>query len=170
MSSVPSWGKPMNVPWPAEDRKPAGEFDHMTRDQILLEWDRRKKALDAAKEGELAIRKAIAAREFPNPKKGTNNLELGNGYTLKLVHKVNYNLAPDNAKVEEVQEAIEKVGNEGKFLADRLITWKPTLSVSEYGKLDLEDPTHRKIKELVDSVVTMTDATPSLEIKEPKSK
>lgn len=166
MSQNTSWGNPQ--PWPSQPVAAPDKFAGWTRDQMLLEWDRRKKALETAKADELEIRNAIAKREFPNPKQGTNTLELGNGYKLKMVAKTNYNLDKDNEKVEDAQERIEKLGNEGAFLADRLITWKPSLSLTEYKNLDPTNPTHKKIKAIVDSVLTTSEATPSLEIAEPK--
>jgi hypothetical protein len=146
------------------------------RDEKLLAWDASKKALEVAKETEMNLRKEVGEFVFPTDgrKEGVNNHELGNGYTLKLGHKVNYKLVGPNDKIIEVEERAEKVGNEGKFIIERLITWKADISVTEYKKLKTDanegSETAKEILKIVDEVVETSSGAPSLEIKEPKAK
>ena len=114
-------------------------------------------------------RKDIFAAYFPGHRKGTVNRDLGNGYILKAVGKLNYKLDPAIDKVEAVMDAIEKVGNEGAFLADRLVKTKYELAEGEYNKLAADNTTQSEIKALVDSILTITDGSPSLEIVPPKA-
>ncbi len=83
---------------------------------------------------ELSFRKYIVDRAFPQKHEGMNNLDLGNGYTLKAGVKFNYKLA-DNDTVEKCLDKITKIGNQGAFIADRLVSWTPNFLLTEYRNL-----------------------------------
>jgi len=138
------------------------------RDAKILAWEQAVKALDAAKDAEAALRKEILKTAFAfDPealREGTENFELGNGYKLKAVFKISRNLNNENEAVDKVLSKIEKTGPEGAFIAERLVKWKPELSLTEYKKLP------EKFKKLFDEVVTSKEAMPSLELVAPKSK
>jgi len=138
------------------------------RDAKIIAWEAAVKALAAAKDAEAALRKEVLAEAFAfDPealREGTENFELGNGYKLKAVFKISRNLNNENEAVDKVLSKIEKTGPEGAFIAERLVKWKPELSVSEYKKLP------EKFKKLFDEVVTSKEAMPSLELVAPKSK
>ena len=137
------------------------------RDAKILAWEQAVKALAAAKDAEAALRKEVLAEAFAfDPealREGTENFELGNGYKLKAVFKISRNLNNENEAVDKVLSKIEKAGAEGQFIAERLVKWKPELSVSEYKKLP------EKFKKMIDEVVTSKEATPSLELVAPKT-
>ena len=138
------------------------------RDAKILAWEAAVKALAAAKDAEAALRKEVLAEAFAfDPealREGTENFELGNGYKLKAVFKISRNLNNENEAVDKLLSKIEKTGPEGAFIAERLVKWKPELSVSEYKKLP------EKFKKLFDEVVTLKEAMPALELVVPKSK
>lgn len=138
------------------------------RDAKILAWEAAVKLLAAAKDAEAALRKEVLAEAFAfDPealREGTENFELGNGYKLKAVFKISRNLNNENEAVDKVLSKIEKTGPEGAFIAERLVKWKPELSVTEYKKLP------EKFKKLFDEVVTSKEAMPSLELVAPKSK
>lgn len=138
------------------------------RDAKILAWEAAVKLLAAAKDAEAALRKEVLAEAFAfDPealREGTENFELGNGYKLKAVFKISRNLNNENEAVDKVLAKIEKTGPEGVFIAERLVKWKPELSVTEYKKLP------EKFKKLFDEVVTSKEAMPSLELVAPKSK
>ena len=140
------------------------EWDAKSRDEVLAEWERLKKVIEDTKALELDFRKYVVDRAFPDKHEGTNTVELNNGYSLKANIKYNYKLDPDNDVVEKTLDELASTGNEGAFLADRLVTWKPSLSLKEYRELA---PQYKKI---IDKIVTITDATPELKIKAPRSK
>lgn len=155
--------------------------DSLTRDELLVSWQKAKDAVDAAKEYEMDLRKYISNREFPDAKEGTNNKELGNGYKLKTVKKLNYNLkAPVDYKgstVDAVDDCIDNISkilpNEGPFITERLFNWKVDLSISEYRKLQEESetfPQKKKVLDEVNKVLEIKEAAPTLEIVEPKNK
>ena len=138
------------------------------RDAKIIAWEAAVKALAAAKDAEAALRKEVLAEAFAfDPealREGTENFELGNGYKLKAVFKISRNLNNENEAVDKVLSKIEKTGPEGAFIAERLVKWKPELSVSEYKKLP------EKFKRLFDEVVTSKEVMPALELVAPKSK
>lgn len=137
----------------------------------ILQWQNKAKELEVIKAEELALRLEVFKMAFASPKEGMNNFDLGNGYTLKAEHKYNYNLSeskqPRNGgepfATTKALNAIEALGNEGKFLAERVVNWKPELSIKEYRDLD------QKYKALIDKALTITPGTPSLKIDAPVS-
>lgn len=138
------------------------------RDAKILAWEQAVKALAAAKDAEAALRKEVLAEAFAfDPealREGTENFELGNGYKLKAVFKISRTMNNADDAVDKVLTKIEKTGPEGQFIAERLVKWKPELSVSEYKKLP------EKFKKLIDEVVVSKEAMPTLELVAPKSK
>lgn len=142
--------------------------ENANRDALILQWQEATKALAAAKEAESALRAEVLKNAFAfNPealREGTENFELGAGYKLKAVFKINRSFVGGQEAVEKALQKIEKTGPEGEFIAERLVKWKPELSVSEYKKLP------EKFKKMIDEVVTSKEATPSLELVAPKSK
>lgn len=174
-----AWAPPAQQPWPIADKlqappkiaePEASPYDAMTQDQVLMEWKKLKEDVASAQEKEREMRAYIVKRAFPNGKEGMNTAELGNGYQLKAGIKLNYNLDPDLDKVENALDQIEKIGNEGSFIAERLVSWKASFLVSEYRKLCEFDASEnqKKIKSIIDGVLTITEGSPTLEIKEPK--
>lgn len=137
--------------------------------ELLQQWDEAQKALAEAKKIEATLRAQVAAKVFnydeDELKKGTVNLELNEGYVLKGTFGVRHTL---NNKDDATNKALDKMeaigGEEGKFLADRLVEWKPSLKVAEYERLP------SKYKVIIDSVLTTKSATPTFAILQPKSK
>lgn len=149
------------------------EYDGMTEDQLLMKWDQLKKEVELAKTNELDLRKYIVSRAFPKKTEGTNTKPLGNGYSLKAGINYNYNLA-DNDTVEDCLSRIAKIDNTGAFIAHRLVSWKPNFLLTEYRAL-VEDKekgskSAENILNIVNQMLTITEAAPNLEIKEPKGK
>ncbi len=155
-------------PWP---QTPSNPVDAMNEDQLLMLWADKKKAIDVAKEAEMDLRKYIVGRAFPQKHEGMNTKELGNGYALKADIKFNYNLA-DNDTVEACLERIASLGNSGAFLADRLVSWKPSFLLTEYRQLCEDKDKGSKFAEqclnIVNEMLTIKEAAPALEIKTPK--
>ncbi len=137
-----------------------------TNDQLIGEWEAAAKQLAHFKALEATARKAMVDRMFPNNAglSGTKNADLANGYKLKAVFKLNYSLNNKDDAVDKALSKIEKTGPEGQFVANRLVKWKPELSVSEYNELE------PKFKKIIDEVLKISDGTPSVEIVAPKEK
>jgi hypothetical protein len=149
-----------------------------TPDGVLMLWVHSKKILETAKSDEMEIRKTAVKIYVPKPSEGMNTVELGNGFKLKAQVSYNYNLDPDNAKVEAALDAIAALGNEGPFIAERLVKWTPDFLLTEYRLLqddvqNKDSARHefsKKVLKILESVLTLTDAAPKLEIKEAKKK
>lgn len=144
------------------------------RDRQLAAWEASKIALEAAKAAEMEARKAFVKFAFNHEKlEGTERIPLHNGYEAKAVKKLNYNLVSHTEGVSTVDAVdaaltrIEAVSDEGKFIAERLVKWTASLSISEYRKLD-ETPNGQKFKAIIDEVVETSEGAPTLEIVPPK--
>lgn len=158
--------------WPSNP-VPSNPYDAMSEDQLLMKHIELKQAIETAKEQEMELRKYIVSRAFPDKHEGMNTKELGAGYQLKAAVKYNYNLA-DNDTVEKCLEKIASLGNQGPFIADRLVSWKPSFLLTEYRQLQ-EDAEKGEgfAKACLDAItpmLTITEAAPTLEVKEPKAK
>lgn len=137
------------------------------RDALLIQWQEAKKTLDAAKEIEMQLRKRVVTEVYNfdenELREGTENVELGNGFKLKAVFKTNYTLNNKDNNVDKMLCKLEAAGPEGKFVAERLVKFKPELSVAEYKKLDV------KMRRIADLVISTKPAAPTLEIVAPKA-
>lgn len=167
-------GKPSAQSWPTNPT-PSNPWDAMNEDQLLMEWDKIKKSIEVAKAQEMNMRKYIVNRAFPNKHEGMNTKSLGNdsGYELKAAVKYNYNLA-DNDTVENCLAKVASLGNQGPFIADRLVSWKPNFLLTEYRELvDAKAKGEKFAEEVlkaIEPMLTITEGAPTLDIKEPKAK
>jgi len=170
-----------NDPWanftlPAPPPKP-------TLDDVLMQWQTAKEALETAKAAEMNLRKLVVELGFGETKhEGTNTKALGQGYALKAVVKYNYSLViPTNADadatlVDEVNKVVDNmttISNEGSFLAKDLFKWTVGLVDAEYKKIVTEakhNELYKKILAEVNKVVLIKEGAPTVEIKEPKAK
>lgn len=147
------------------------------KDQLIMDWQQAKASADNAIALERRLRTQVVDTVFPKETRrvGTNNHDLGRGFTLRAVCSLSYKLdsSNDSAATTAVADEIEELGNEGAFLVDRLIKWKPELSVSEYKKLQeraaTEDQFAKKVLALLEPVLTITDASPQVEVVVPKN-
>lgn len=153
---------------------PMAKYDAMDQDQVLLVWDDLKKKLTAIKADEMTMRKYVVKRAFPNANEGTNKVPLGNGYELKAGVKFNYKISGTNDEVEAALDAIALKGNEGSFIASQIITWSAEFHESKYKELVEADEAGsifaKEMLKEINKILTITDAAPTLEIKEPKKK
>jgi hypothetical protein len=127
----------------------------------LAAWEKAKAALEHAKADELEKRLAVVAKHFPDHESGTATAELADGRKLKCEIGTEY--AVDKEKVAGALDKLRATGNEGTFLADRVIGFSPRLMVGEYKRLE---PVYRRI---IDKVITQKATTPSLKIEAPKA-
>jgi len=134
----------------------------MTRDQLILEWDKAKKELARIKDLEMSLRLQVVETEFPeHTTDGTENSDLGGGYKLKAKFGINYSFS-DREALDNALSAIEKMSPEGEYIAERLVKYDPKLSVAEYKKLD------EQYRRIIDKVIVTKYATPTLELVIPK--
>lgn len=128
----------------------AGSIASNNRDTVLNQWIAKKAEFDRVQAEERALRKEVeeifSEENLSQLLSGTESIELGTG-TLKIVRTVDYefkmpgkngkNVSIANEKVNEALDKIEKTigGNGGTLIAQRLVKWKPELSVTEYKQL-----------------------------------
>ena len=141
------------------------------RDRLLVDWQAKKAALEVAKEDELTARKlAVMFMHDPAKSGTTENVELGGGYKATMKVPVRYGFIQnadgktDKARIEKALSKIEKTGQAGELIAERLVKWTPELSLTEYKQLP------DNFRKIIDDVIVTSEGTPTLEIKEPKAK
>jgi len=136
----------------------------------IAEWS----AVDAKRieftNEEKKLRSHIIAENFPEPgDKKTHNKVLDANHKLTVEFPTNFKIvhpeSTDENKISTekaahaLEDAIMKASpNEGSFIVERLISWEPKLSVSEYKKLS---PT---MKAVVDKFVQTSAGTPTAKI------
>lgn len=150
-------------------------------EEAVKKWQADKAAAASTKAAEMESRKALTDMLFPVKTKGTQRFGFQNGYAIKLVHKLNMKLGLDltdpatgqkvekNTQIEAAMDAIEAAGPQGKFLVDRLIKTQYELSQGEYNKLSADVEEQAQIKAIIDEILIVSDASPELELEEPKA-
>lgn len=130
--------------------------------EILREWYVLKEQLDQIKAREMQLRLAIYRHYFQNPVEGTNTLPLedGTGAVIKGVHKIDRKV--DEASLAALRQQINEDPATPRVSLDKLVRWKPELSVSEYRKLTAEE------QQFFDQCLIVKEGAPGLEITIPK--
>lgn len=164
----PSWLTPA-----IEEELNAANYP-LNQDGMLMRWNDMKTQLEFYKNKEMEYRKVCVSILTPTKPEGTTNVALGSNYTAKVVNKYNYTLK-ENDKVNNALDKIAKVGNQGAFIAERLVSWHPSFLKTEYVTLQEEaEKGSLEAKTILDIVnsemLVITDGAPTLEIKPPKAK
>lgn len=124
-------------------------------DDLVSRWERAKVALDTAKKLESELREEVVAAFFRVNSTGTHHFDTSDGRDLVCVKKLNYKLDKDTTAAAQ-SEIAALIGAE---LAGHLVNWKPDLSLTEYKKLP------DAAREIIDRALTISPATPTLELK-----
>lgn len=133
------------------------------RDTLIQRWEERKAILELAQEDEDKLRlKIVELLWTPGVLSGKENIPLYNGYRLEIEKGINYNV--DQQTVRMFLDKIASTGEAGKLLADRIMKWKASLSLTEYNKLDEIN------KAIINGCITKTSAKPTVKIIAPKAK
>jgi hypothetical protein len=119
----------------------------------LNAWYTMKTALNELKQTEMMKRKFVAPMFFPAPEEGTNKADIGLGYELVLKHSFNYKT--DEGALDASAASLRKAG----IKVDELFVYKPELKLAVYRALTPEQ------KLLLQSVITITEASPDLSIR-----
>lgn len=149
----------------------------------LEEWYRLKEQLDDTKTKEFALRKKIYAHYFVardehgveiQPKEGTNNFELPDGFVLKAQRVINRSvdqgslaaLKQEKIELSEKEDLTHEERARLELLLalplDDLVRYKPELETREYRKLSDE------ARNVFDTALVIKDGTPQLDIVKPK--
>lgn len=135
------------------------EYDE--RMALLRDWNTAVAQVAACKPiitQEQELRKAVMAEFFPVPKEGVNSLDMGQGWTLKGIYKIDRKV--DEAALPAVKEKLRELG----VNADTLIKYKPEVAITIYKAL----PEQARL--IFDTALTIKPGSPTLELIPPKEK
>jgi hypothetical protein len=140
------------------------ELMKLDNNTLLATWVELGKQQKHLKLLEMCARTLCVDRFFNSEmKKGKEELNVGSGYTLIATKKLTYKLnSKDRALVEETIEALKTMSEEGRQLAEKLFKLTYSLDSEVYNELN------DVYKNMLKSIVTIDDATPTLTLKEPK--
>jgi hypothetical protein len=128
---------------------------------LILEWTAANRQLQFFKAEEMRLRLlVVSALANPANVKGTENINLGNEWRLKVVKKEYYNLKnpSNNGLVNTLQ------GCFSEEIRNTLVRWLPELSVSVYNTLPDEQ------KALLTPFLTIKPGAPEVELIGPADK
>lgn len=106
----------------------------------------------------MKLRIEIAQTCFPKPKEGVNQLNLGNGYKLKVEHKVNRSI--DVAALTAFKDTFEGAN----INVDELVRYKPELAIGKFKALP------ENLQVIFGQCLTIRDGTPTVTLVEPKAR
>lgn len=140
------------------------KFAQYTNDTLIAAWREKQAQARALAAEEKEMREEVLARFFSTDPEaeGVETIELGAGWKLKATHKLSYSLQTD--KLDAAMHALVNSGADGRFIADRLISFTPKLSVREYKNLDAAS------QNIVNEAVVIKPAAATLQLVEPKVK
>ena len=136
------------------------------RDQLLAQWREAHDTLATAKATEMDLRKRIVEESGlfdPNKAEGTQTVELGGGWKIKAVKKINYTVANKEGEAFEKLNELAAMGEVSAFKAKKLFRFDANLSITAYKDLDAAE------RQLIDEIIVTKPASPSLELVAPKS-
>ena len=125
----------------------------------LLMWQELADLQKKLKVLEMDMRKKMAAHFFPSPTEGTNTVDIGKGWKVKLKHTINR--TADEAAFEGVFEELNKLGDEA-FQKEDLFKFKPELKKAQYNKFS------DKQKGIFDQCLIIKPGSPAIEVVAPK--
>lgn len=136
--------------------------------ELVKAWHNAKVALGKAEAYEKELRLKVASEVFDLGEgelmRGTHRHDVEETQhgmiKVKMVGRLNYNL--DQKKVDETLNQIEDFSPEGKFIADRLVGCKFSLSVSEYEKAP------EWARKYINRILTIKPGLPQIEVEFPK--
>jgi hypothetical protein len=128
----------------------------------LKEWYALKQQLDELKDKEVILRQFIVNGLFPTPVEGTNTHPINDGTGAVVKATCPINRAVQVEQLEELKKSLQADNNLPKLNLDKLIKWKPEVSIKEYRTL-----TEEELK-LFDQVLVIKPGMPGLEIMIPK--
>lgn len=122
----------------------------------LEAWYKADQELKALKSKEMLLRRRIFNGLFIDPKEGTNNHELGDGYVLKGKRTINREV--EMSTFLAMREELPQHG----ITPGVIVRWKPELVVKEYRALTDEQ------RAFFERCLIIKDGAPGLEIVLPK--
>ncbi len=131
---------------------------------VLWQWSEIAKQLKELRDLESKLRKQVIEDFFGETagiREGTEKHKLPEDWQLIARFSATYSLDKPGLVAAALTE-LEQSGEDGKFVAERLVSWKPQLSVAEYRKLSAAHDA------IISKVLTIKEASTQLELKPPK--
>jgi len=134
-------------------------MDYDERMRLLQSWNTAVVQVEACRPliaQEQELRKAVMAEFFPTPKEGVNNLDMGQGWTLKGTYRIDRKV--DEAALPAVKEQLRELG----VNADTVVRYKPEVATTIYKTLS------DQARRVFDTVLTIKPGSPTVELIPPK--
>lgn len=146
-----------------------------SQDAITFAWKDAQAALENAKAIEARLRRVVVELYFPTVAEGTNRAALPGGFELKCQQPYSYKLDNKEGKTERALDAIAEISQQAGFVADRLVSWLPELSIREFRSLNTDNPAaqtpeQKAIAAILSGVLTIKPGMPQLSIEPAKAK
>lgn len=156
--------------------------DFLTQED-MTEWYEAQTTLERVKAQEMTLRLKIFKHYFPDPKEGTNDVRLPDGFVVKAQYKITRDV--DQASIDsfkkltvgDVREKLEQLQMDPaavpaerplheflKLKLDELIKYDPALAIREYRKLTAEQAA------FFESCLNIRPGAPSIKIVPPSAK
>lgn len=171
------WETPGKASPKTEAVEPTVPAESQDQSEAILTWLQAAHSAAYYKQAEMEARRALIGAYFDGKEeKGTRRFHFANGYSLKYGQteklefvKLDYLSDTDlESQIQALESFIRAMGAEASFIADRLIKWAPSLSKTEYDKLDMRNPLHVNIKTAVDNHLITKYNAPTMELEPPK--
>lgn len=155
----------MSIDYKPQATTETPQLSQEQKDKLLADWKEAKATVARWKEYEQELRAYIVNNGGffdPNKEKGTENVDLGNGYKLKAKKSISYKV--ENKKGEAIQmvQRLASLGEASAVKASELFRFDAELRTSIYKTLNETE------KALVDTILTTKAGMPTLELVEPK--
>lgn len=132
---------------------------------LVTQWSKALKRLVAAKDEEHQLRQAIVASSFDATKlEGTDSIEIGWGYKLKLTRALAYNATNDNKETETMLYILGAINPE---IATQLVRWTPDIAKKPYREAAALAEQYPQLKEAMSKAITLKPGMPQLEMVPP---
>jgi hypothetical protein len=129
----------------------------------LKEWYDLKQQLDELKNKEVVMRQFITSGLFTDPREGVNTHPLndGTGAVAKMTHVINRKVQVE--LLDDMRRSLQNPDNNlPKLDLDKLVVWKPEVSIKEYRTLTDEE------RNFFDQALVIKPGMPGFEIMIPK--
>jgi hypothetical protein len=139
--------------------------------ELLKNWYEQDNQLKAIKKTEFTLRQQVVNKCGFDPAKleGSQTLDIGGGWKLKAIKVQTYKVENDKGEAMVALNIIGgATGANRPDLAQRLVDWKPMLSVTTYKEIQPLIDQIPGLKEALSAAITIKPGSPQLELVAPE--